>query len=52
MKKKMEQIIQNSGKILQLQWDLSSKKIENVKEEKFTTELIDNFFTKGKIKLC
>ena len=48
MKKKMERIIQSFGKILQLQWGLIVKKIEKVKEEKFTTELIDNFFKNGR----
>ena len=42
------EIIQNFGKILHLLWELNGKKIENVKEEKFTAELIDNFFKNGR----
>jgi pyrroloquinoline-quinone synthase len=48
MKKIKMQIIQNFGKILRLEMGANSEEIENVKQESFTKDLIDNFFKQGR----
>ena len=44
----MAQIIQNFGKNFAIAMGSNGKKINSVKKEKFTTDMIDNFFKNGR----